>query len=231
MPAPFSTDDMADKDKPPPGRILVVEDDWDILEVLKLMLEDEGHSVVTAKHGRAALALVAGAGKPFDVIVMDVSMPEMSGIEVAQALRANPKTADVRIVIHTALDEHWVKERFADYDLFLTKAHDADVLLGRIAALLATKKGPRGGAALAAPAFTADDVARAQQALRTAMGLGPLSYALPAFLDLLGEEIAQLRRTGQSDEKIAELVSTAIGRSVSVDAIGDWRGSSRSTAP
>ncbi|MEO7055737.1 MAG: response regulator, partial [Caldimonas sp.] len=109
--------------KPKPGRILVIEDDWDILEVLKLMLEGEDHEVVTAKHGRAALAAMASSSRPFDLVLMDISMPEMSGIEVAQAMRANPKTADVRIVIHTALEEHWVRARFADYDLFLTKAN------------------------------------------------------------------------------------------------------------
>ena len=76
-------------------RILIVEDDWAILEVLKLMLEDEGHVVVTAKHGREAVAIAAT--KPFDMVLMDISMPEMSGIEVARTLRADPQTADVLI--------------------------------------------------------------------------------------------------------------------------------------
>ena len=47
------------KPKKAAARILVIEDDWDILEVLKLMLEYEGYQVVTAKHGRDALAAAA----------------------------------------------------------------------------------------------------------------------------------------------------------------------------
>ena len=210
---------MADKGKARPGRILVIEDDWDILEVMKLMLEDEGHQVVTAKHGRAGLETIHGAGKPFDVVVMDISMPEMSGIEVAQALRADPKTADMRIAIHTALDERSVRERFVDYDLFLTKAHDADVLPAKISALLAREKRSPGGAVPASPTFTADEALRARQALRTSLGLGPLSHPLAAFLESMADEIGQLRRTGQRDEQIAAAIGETIGRPVPVEAV------------
>ncbi|HZV92395.1 MAG TPA: response regulator [Caldimonas sp.] len=200
------------RDKKQTGRILVVEDDWDILEVLKLMLEDEGHHVVTAKHGRAALA--AAAAKSFDLVVMDISMPEMSGIDVARELRADPKTADVYIVVHTGLDEHWVRERFADYDLFLTKAQDADVLVERIAGLLAQPRAERRQAAAEPARFSADDLMRAQHALRQGMGLGNETYPLDTFLGLLGEDIAQLRRLERSDADIAELISGALGRPI-----------------
>ena len=171
---------MAGRDKAKPGRILVVEDDWDILEVLKLMLEDEGHQVTTAKHGRAALA--AAAARPFDLVVLDISMPEMSGIEVGQALRAAAKTAEVYIVIHTGLDEHWVRERFADYDVFLTKAHDADVLVDEIARLLVQPRAARRRPAAEAQDFSADEVAKVRAALRAEMGLGVESLSLAALL-------------------------------------------------
>ena len=210
---------MPEKARSKPGRILVIEDDWDILEVLKLMLEGEGHQVVTAKHGRAALAATAAASKPFDLVVMDISMPEMSGIEVAQVLRADAKTAGVRIAIHTALDEHWVRARFVDYDLFLTKANDADVLLDEIARLLAQPRPSRGAPAAAEAMFTAEDSVKAQGALRAAMGIGPEALALPAFLATLATEIEQLRRIGKSDGEIAGLVGQAIGKPVAAEAL------------
>ncbi len=50
------------------ARIVVVEDDWDILEVVKLMLEYEGHQVVTAKHGRAALDQLRRVGRSSEEI-------------------------------------------------------------------------------------------------------------------------------------------------------------------
>ena len=210
---------MPEKARTKPGRILVIEDDWDILEVLKLMLEGEGHQVATAKHGRAALAVTAASSKPFDLVVMDISMPEMGGIEVAQALRSDPKTAAVRIAIHTALDEHWVRARFVDYDLFLTKANDADVLLDEIAKLLAQPRPARGAPAAAEAMFTAEDSVRAQAALRAAMGIGPEALALPAFLATLAIEIEQLRRIGKSDGEVAGLVGQAVGRPVAAEAL------------
>ena len=210
---------MPEKARSKPGRILVIEDDWDILEVLKLMLEGEGHQVVTAKHGRAALAATAAASKPFDLVVMDISMPEMCGIEVAQVLRADAKTAGVRIAIHTALDEHWVRARFVDYDLFLTKANDADVLLDEIARLLAQPRPSRGAPAAAEAMFSAEDSVKAQGALRAAMGIGPEALALPAFVATLGTEIEQLRRIGKADGEIAGLIGQAIGKPVAPEAL------------
>ncbi len=209
------------RDKPKGGRILVVEDDWDILEVLKLMLEYEGHQVVTAKHGQAALAAAAAAVKPFDLVVLDISMPGMSGIEVAQTLRAAAKTAELYIVIHTGLDEHWVRERFSDYDVFLTKAEDADVLVEEIAKLLAQPKQPgrRGADRAAEAAFSAEDLVRAQHALRASMGLAPEAFTVASFVAMLGGEIDQLRKIGRSDGDIAALLSTALGRPIATRAI------------
>jgi CheY-like chemotaxis protein len=202
-------------------RILIVEDDWAILEVLKLMLEDEGHIVVTAKHGREAVAIASA--KPFDMVVMDISMPHMSGIEVARFLRDRPETADVLIVIHTGLDEHWVRERFSDYDLFLTKATDTDVLVQRIARLFALPPATRAGRATAQveERFTADDLARAREALREALGVGASSFETKAFVAQLGDEISQLRRIGKTDKDIAVLIGEAIGRELSPALIDD----------
>lgn len=206
------------------GRILVIEDDWDILEVLKLLLEYEGHAVTTAKHGREALATIEASAKPFDLVVMDISMPEMSGIEVAQTLRGNPKTADMRIAIHTGLDERWVHERFADYDLFLTKAADADILVDKIAKLLAQPKVARQAAA-AAPSeadsvFSTEDVALARRALRESMGLGEEALTQAAFLALLDDEIQQLRKIGKSDAQIAADIGAVVKKPVVIDGAG-----------
>lgn len=198
------------KTKPATGRILIIEDDWDILEVLKLMLEDEGHQVVTATDGRDALA--AAAAKRFDVVVMDISMPEMSGIEIAQALRADPKTADVQIAIHTGLQERWVKERFPDYDLFLTKAEDVSRLVAGIARLVAQPRAARNAPAQAAAAFSAEDVMQAQLGLRQTMGLGPEAFGAAQFIGMLGDEIRHLRDIGRNPAEIAALISKAIGR-------------------
>jgi CheY-like chemotaxis protein len=200
-------------------RILIVEDDWAVLEVLKLMLEYEDHVVVVARNGREALA--AAAAKPFDLVLMDISMPEMSGIEVARALRALPKTADVLLAIHTGLDEHWVRERFVDYDLFLTKAADTDVLVDEITKLFLepSERRLRRTVTTTEPDFSVEDVMRAQRALRDAMQLGPDVLSLPDVLGMLALEIEQLRKLGSADHVIAASIADAIGRGVTAAAV------------
>ncbi len=200
-------------------RILIIEDDWAVLEVLKLMLEDDGHVVVTASQGRQGVALAAA--KAFDLVVMDISMPGMNGIDVAQALRADAKTADIFIVVHTGLDEHWVRERFTDYDAFLTKATDTAVLVDKIRKLFEQPSAPRDGRARAAPGdvYTMAEAVHAQQALRDAMELGPETVTLAAMIGMLGEEIDQLRRLGEDDAQILRRIGEAVGRPIPIDAI------------
>ena len=69
------------------GRVLVVDDDRAIRELLRCVLELEGHEVAVATDGQAALAFLAEAHMPW-VVLMDVMMPRLGGIEVCQALRA-----------------------------------------------------------------------------------------------------------------------------------------------
>ncbi len=200
--------------KPAPGRILLIDDDIDVVEVLKLMLEGEGHRVVAANS--AASGLQIAKERPFDLVILDVSMPDMSGIAVARSLRADPATADVRIAIHTAVEERWVSERFPDFDLFFAKARDVDLLVSGIADLLAA---PRRSKSEPEPTFTPDDLRNAQQALRDALGLGTESCTASAFFAVLEGEIGQLRELGRSEDEIARLLGDAIGRDLSARAL------------
>lgn len=70
-------------------KILVVDDEEDILEILKYNLEKEGFEVKTASDGNAGIEMA----EKFDphLIILDIMMPGMDGIEVCQKLRANPK--------------------------------------------------------------------------------------------------------------------------------------------
>ncbi|RAY11508.1 DNA-binding response regulator [Actinomadura craniellae] len=113
-------------------RILAVDDDPAILRALRRGLTLEGFEVDTAGSGRAALDLAAGA----DAIVLDVSMPEPSGIEVCRALRGGG--AEVPILMLSALDE--VADRVAGLaagaDDYVVKPFDLRELALRLRALL-----------------------------------------------------------------------------------------------
>jgi CheY-like chemotaxis protein len=114
----------------PIEHILIVEDDGDLLEVLKYVLEDAGYRVSMTEGGAEALTIAAA--EDVNLILLDISMPDISGIEVAQRLRAHPNTADIRIVIHTGLAAAAIREQFTDYDCFIAKTEDSDALVAAI---------------------------------------------------------------------------------------------------
>ena len=82
-------------------RILVVDDEQDLLEILKFNLETEGYEVQTATSAEEAQTLDIAS---FDLLLLDVMMGGMSGFALARLLKANPKTASVPIIFLTARD-------------------------------------------------------------------------------------------------------------------------------
>jgi two-component system alkaline phosphatase synthesis response regulator PhoP len=81
--------------------ILVVDDEKDILELLKYNLEKEGYRVLTADNGKTALKM--SHARP-DLVVLDIMMPEMDGWEVCRAIRKEPSTSKIPIIFLTARD-------------------------------------------------------------------------------------------------------------------------------
>ena len=83
------------------ARILVVDDEQDLLEILKFNLETEGYEVMTATSAEDALQLDIAS---FDLLLLDVMMGGMSGFAMARQLKDNPATAQVPIIFLTARD-------------------------------------------------------------------------------------------------------------------------------
>ena len=101
------------------GRVLVVDDEIDMLDLARMLLEPLGFEVDVATNGLQGLE--AARTKTYDVVVTDVTMPKMDGIELGKALRSDPKTRGARIVVHSALNEAWIRSLFSEFDLFLAK--------------------------------------------------------------------------------------------------------------
>lgn len=116
--------------------ILLVEDEFGIAGVLRLILEDEGYRVFVAPNGRQALAQLAA--NPPDLVVTDLMMPLMDGAELGRAVRADPAHSHIPIVIMSAALEDALRKRFDGYDVFLRKPFDPPVLLDIIARRLGT---------------------------------------------------------------------------------------------
>ena len=120
-----------------PSSVLVVDDNLQGLELLVAYAEDlEDVTVRTAMDGVEALEIVAQE-QP-DLILLDVMMPKMSGFEVCQRLKSDPKTRDIQIMMVTALGEVADLERAADCgtDDFLTKPIDRTTFVTRAKSLL-----------------------------------------------------------------------------------------------
>ncbi|NKX43705.1 diguanylate cyclase [Roseicyclus persicicus] len=118
------------------GRILVVDDVATNRIVMKVKLAAACYAVDQADCGEAALA-AARAGRP-DLILLDVVMPDMSGLEVCRRLKAEPETADIPVILITALTDRASKMAGleAGADDFLTKPVDEVTLLARVRSLL-----------------------------------------------------------------------------------------------
>lgn len=116
--------------------LLVVDDDPVIQKLLQVNFEMEGYQVVLAGDGVEALEKVAEA--PPDLIVLDVMMPRMDGLEAAERLKADAATASIPVIILSAKaqDTDVKAGRATGADEYMTKPFDPLELLDRVAALL-----------------------------------------------------------------------------------------------
>ena len=119
-----------------PAKILLVDDEPDILEILEYNLKKEGYEVATANNGEAGLTR-ATEFKP-DLIVLDIMMPVMDGVEVCRQLRSRKEFDNTVITFLTAREEDYSQIAALDTggDDYITKPIRPRVLLSRVKALL-----------------------------------------------------------------------------------------------
>jgi DNA-binding response OmpR family regulator len=115
-------------------RILVVDDEEFIRELLAELLLSEGYEVVSASNGREAIQLAA-LETPH-LVILDANMPEMDGIETTRTLRSQRETCSVPIIMVTAFGETRTEALHAGVDDFVPKPFDVAVFLARVKALL-----------------------------------------------------------------------------------------------
>lgn len=111
------------------GRVLVVDDDDVIRQLITVNLELEGFEVATAVDGQDCLDRVKDV-RP-DVITLDIMMPRLDGWEAASRLRADPATAGIKVVLLSARAQEADLERGSriGVDAYLTKPFDPDELI------------------------------------------------------------------------------------------------------
>ena len=119
-----------------PTRILVVEDDPDIAQLAARYLDKAGFTSTVVSSGRDALAEIAT--KPPDVLILDLMLPHVDGLEICRRVRANPSTTGIPIIMLTARAEE--SDRIVGLELgaddYLAKPFSPNELVARVRALL-----------------------------------------------------------------------------------------------
>jgi two-component system alkaline phosphatase synthesis response regulator PhoP len=118
------------------ARVLIIEDSADIAELIKHYLDRAGYDTVV--HGSGRDGLVAARQSPPDLVILDVMLPGMDGMQVCQALRAEPTTSTLPILMLTARGEEADRVRGLELgaDDYVTKPFSPKELVARVGALL-----------------------------------------------------------------------------------------------
>lgn len=114
----------------PSNLILIIDDDLAILEMIAEFLSYEGYEIITRSDGRAALACASECGPA--LILLDLMMPEMSGWEVAAALRAHARTRAIPIILLSARRDLGRTAAEVGAVAYLEKPFDLDDLLALV---------------------------------------------------------------------------------------------------
>jgi DNA-binding response OmpR family regulator len=119
-------------------KILVVDDEGDLLKLTRARLEANGYKVLTLDGGERAVEL-ARSEKP-DLVLLDIVMPDKGGCDVCRELKADPATRDIPVVVFTAQypEEEYIKTNSEEIgaDDYILKPFDAPTLLAKIKYLI-----------------------------------------------------------------------------------------------
>jgi DNA-binding response OmpR family regulator len=125
------------KEEPMPHRVLVVDDEANILLSLEFLMKKAGYDVRTACDGEEALAEMRKA-RP-DLVLLDVMMPKRNGFDVCEMIRANPEWKDVRVIMLTAKGRDVEREKglAVGADDYITKPFSTREVVERVSGWLA----------------------------------------------------------------------------------------------
>ncbi len=127
--------------------ILLVEDEQDLLELLRYNLSREGFQVETAATGEDGLKKAREMGKRLDLVLLDLMLPGIDGLEVCRTLKGRDQTEHVPVIMLTAKGEESDIVRGLEYgaDDYITKPFSPRVLMARIGAVLRRREGEQRG--------------------------------------------------------------------------------------
>jgi two-component system phosphate regulon response regulator PhoB len=123
---------------------LVVEDDPDQLEAIRGNLKEAGFAIGTATNGVDALVKTRSVSP--DLIVLDLMLPQLNGLDICKTLREDPATASIPVIMLTGMDSYFTRVAGfeAGINVFLTKPYHPEELISKVEELL-NSTAPAGG--------------------------------------------------------------------------------------
>ncbi len=114
-------------------RILIVEDDYELRDLLQIVLKEEGFEVETCGNGEMAMDRLTQAKQDQDLpamVILDLNMPVLNGWEVASRLDADPDLRDIPVIVTSATREQGETAKSLHADAYLVKPFTTDEILG-----------------------------------------------------------------------------------------------------
>jgi two-component system, OmpR family, phosphate regulon response regulator PhoB len=187
-----------------PHKVLIIEDDRSLVEILSYNLQQSGYEVHAAYDGMDGLS--QAQTKSPDIVILDIMLPIMDGLEVCRRLRNSPNTADLLILMLTAKAEE--SDELVGFSLgaddYVAKPYSVKVLIERIKALQRRRRGP--GESRDADVVSLAGVTVDRRRFQARLGDEPLNLTRSEFrlLDTL------IRQPGRAFQR-SELIDAALG--------------------
>ena len=174
------------------SRVLVVEDEPDIRDLLAFHLERDGYQVTRATTGPEALRQLRAA--PPDLVILDLMLPELDGLEVCRRLRADPATAALPVIMLTAKGDE--VDRVVGLEMgaddYVVKPFSPKEMLARVRAVLRRAHAPVSGASLAVGGITLDGATHVATVSGQPLALTPKEFdLLRALLEARGRVLSR----------------------------------------
>ncbi|HEV3232632.1 MAG TPA: response regulator [Candidatus Dormibacteraeota bacterium] len=119
--------------------VLLVDDDPQLTHVVSMFFEIEGYAVLVARGGRQALDILTQT-RP-DIVLLDLMMPDVDGLEVCRQIRADPRMKDLPVAVFTAAEMRQEELMGAGADSFIVKPYSLDGLKKVVEELIASPAG------------------------------------------------------------------------------------------
>jgi len=161
-------------------RVLLVEDDESLGEIVKYNLEKEGFEVVWTLDGESALRELEKGH--FDIVILDIMLPKISGVEVCRKIRESERTKELPVIMLTALSDEATKIKSFSYgaDDYITKPFSMKELIARIGAI-SRRMGKSVGQVIEFDGLRLDKVSRTVSVNGTPIHLTKTEYQLLEF--------------------------------------------------